>query len=121
VPRPRTLDAYMKTMTAEDRDEHDRIILERLGFDPSKERARRIDSTQVSKLAGVLPGTVTQWKMRDRRQETPYAFVPPDPTSYPRKPLYDPRLVAGWLKWSGKGFDGGREDTRGPRQEPANA
>lgn len=117
MPRARTLDEFRKTVSRERLDEYRDVLQERLDLEPRKQRTARLDATQIATLAGVMPGTVTQWKMRTRRGQTRYPFLEPSPESYPSKDTYVPVDVCMWLDWANKWppLTASREQTRGPK------
>lgn len=122
MPRPRTLRDFRATVTPERFQEYRRALLERLGLDTGRTPMKMLDNADVATLAGVRPGTITQWKRRTRLDETLFPFLEPAPESFPEKDLYVPMDVCLWLDWAGKWPPGeaAREQTRGPRQ-PATA
>lgn len=117
----RTLRGFRKSIGPERVAEYREALRERLGLDIDALPRKRLDSMEVAQLAGVMPGTITQWKRRTRLDQTLFPFLEPAPESYPEKDVYDPLDVCFWLDWAGKWPPGaaGREDTRGPRLEQA--
>lgn len=95
------------------------VLRSRLGVDVANQPARRIDSSELARLAGVEAGTVTQWKRRTRLDETRFPLLHPAPESFPEKDLYDPLEACFWLDWAQKWppDTASRPDTRGPRRE----
>lgn len=114
---PRTLADFLVSLPQERQAEYRRVLKERLNITPEDDGAPFIDSGQVATLAGVQPGTVTQWKMRTRLKRTLYPFPQPAPQSYAGKPLYGWREICAWLDWARKWppLSAAREQTRGPR------
>lgn len=123
MPRPRTLAEFRQALPQERFAAYRLTIRERLGLDLERTPTRLLDSTQIAQLAGVQPGTVTQWKMRTRTGSTAYPFLEPHPDSYQGKKLYDPYDVCAWLEWAHKWppLSAARPQTRGPREERAPA
>lgn len=119
--RHRTFATFRAGVSPERVREYRQALQERLGLNVEVLPRKRLDSMEVARLAGVMPGTITQWKRRTRLDQTLFPFLDPAPESYPEKDVYDPLDVCYWLDWADKWPPGaaGREDTRGPRLEQA--
>lgn len=126
MPRARTLAAFRAGLTPERYAAYRQAMRERIGVDLDRTPTKLLDSSQIATLAGVRPGTVTQWKGRTRNGAIRYPF-PEERVeeSFVNKPMYDPYQVCAWLDWSNKWppLKAAREHTRGPRNErvPATA
>lgn len=96
----RSLADFITALTPERREEYRQAVIERLGFDPTKDRGRGIGIAEATRLAGVLPGTGTQWRRRTKVGGIAKPFPDPKPKSPTGKPLYDPMKVAAWLDWT---------------------
>jgi len=120
MPRARTLAAFRAELTPARYEEFRQAMRERIGVDLDRTPTKLLDSSQIANLAGVQPGTVTQWKMRTRAGGIRFPFPEPKPEeSFVNKPMYDPYQVCAWLDWAHKWppLRAARVDTRGPRNE----
>jgi hypothetical protein len=123
MPRTATFREFRANQTAEQVAGYQQALRERLKLDLDLMPLKLLDSSEVAKLAGVMPGTITQWKRRTRLRQTQTPFLSPAPESYPEKDLYDPLAVCFWLDWADKWPPerAAREDTRGPKADRVTA
>lgn len=102
MPQPVTLAEWRASLPPERIDEYQRVLRERIGLDLRETPHRKIDLSQVARIAGVKSGTPTQWKRRSRAGNFRFPFPREQPESFPEKPLYDPVEICAWLDATGR-------------------
>lgn len=100
--------------------EAQRTVAERLGWELGPNEDPKIGLPEIAKLAGVAPGTPTQWRARTLRGELTgdRAFPEPDDPRFVDKPQWLAiATVIPWLDRTKRWPPGsaGRPESRGPR------